>query len=227
MLPRLLLVDDDASLLKATQKGLSAEFEVLTATSGTSATALIVAGPPFEVIISDFDMPGLDGVAFLGRAKQIAPDSTRLLLTGHGNLQVATDAINRGQIFRFLTKPVDLTILLSSCRDATKQFRLVTAEKVLLEETLHGCTKTLTEILSLANPTAFGRGSRLQFGAQELCKRLTLADRWQIEIAAMMSQIGAIGLSPNVVDRLYDGHPLSTEEQEIAAKIPSLASTLR
>src|SRR3990172_5070619 len=77
---------------------------------------------------------------------------------------------------------------------AVEQHRLIQAERVLLEQTLSGAIKMLTEVLSIANPVAFGRAVRLKRLAEQLCDRLEVSVRWHIEAAAQFSQIGCITL---------------------------------
>ena len=84
--------------------------------------------------------------------RQAAPDTTRMLLTGDADLQSAISAVNEGQIFRFMTKPCAPYQLRLAFEAAVAQHRLVTAERVLLEQTVHGAVKTLTDILSFLNP---------------------------------------------------------------------------
>jgi len=106
---------------------------VLTAQSAQRALDLLRdAGEPIAIIISDMRMPVMDGAAFLSRARAIAPDAIRILLTGQSDIDSAIAAINDGQIFRFLTKPCLPSTLRTTLDAALKQYELVTAEKELL-----------------------------------------------------------------------------------------------
>ena len=60
---------------------------------------------PFAVVVADMRMPGMDGVEFLQHVKEMSPDTVRIMLTGNADMQTAIDAVNKGNIFRFLTKP--------------------------------------------------------------------------------------------------------------------------
>ena len=133
---------------------------MITAPDGAAGLAALQHHLATAVVISDMRMPGMDGASFLHRTRQVAPDTVRLLLTGDTNLDSAIAAVNHGQIFRFLTKPCPPQVLIPTLVSAAKQYDLITGEKVLLEQTLHGCIKTLTDVLSLANPAAFGRATR-------------------------------------------------------------------
>src|SRR5687768_872607 len=104
-LPVVLCVDDEPQVLAGLSVSLRRRYEILTATSGAEALAVLARRPDVAVVVSDMRMPGMDGAAFLAKAKEIAPDAVRVLLTGYSEIDAAMNAVNQGQIFRFLTKP--------------------------------------------------------------------------------------------------------------------------
>ncbi|HVU01436.1 MAG TPA: HD domain-containing phosphohydrolase [Polyangiaceae bacterium] len=219
-------MDDEPNVLEGISLHLSRRYDLTTATSGAKALELVESGPPFAVILSDMRMPGMDGAAFLGRARSLAPNAVRMLLTGQTDLDSAISAVNEGQIFRFLTKPCSPQTLLSAVEAAANQHRLLTAERVLLEQTLHGSIRALVDVLSLTSPASFGRSTRIKQLAGELGAKLGLEPRWPVEMAAMVSQLGCIALPAETVERLYHGQPLSPEEREMVARVPALTEQL-
>src|SRR4029077_11303089 len=132
-------------------------FRVETAEGGEAALDKIAAHGPFAVVVSDRQMPRMDGIKFLSLVKERAPDTVRLMLTGNADLDGAIKVVNEGNIFRFLTKPCPLEVLGKAVEDALGQYRLVTAEKELLNKTLSGSIKLLCDILSMIDPQSFGR----------------------------------------------------------------------
>ncbi|NLI11110.1 MAG: hypothetical protein GX425_00430 [Peptococcaceae bacterium] len=94
--------------------------------------------------------------------------------TGQADMQSAIDAVNKGNVFRFLTKPCPTDDFISVLDLALVQYRLVTAERVLLEKTLKGSVKILIDILTIVNPIAFSQSSRLRSKARRLAVRLGL-----------------------------------------------------
>jgi len=171
-------------------------------------------------------MPEMDGAAFLAKSRLAAPDATRMLLTGDADIQAAIAAVNQGQIFRFLTKPCPPDQLRLALKAAAEQYRLVTAERVLLEQTLHGSVKTLTNILAISNPMAFGRATRIKSHVSELAGAVGLEHRWQVEVAAMLSQLGSISLPEDIAEKYYKGHALNAEEKLIVGRLPRLTEEL-
>ncbi|MFT3905584.1 MAG: EAL domain-containing protein [Steroidobacteraceae bacterium] len=115
---RVLCVDDEPRVLEGLSLHLRRQYEVMTATSGAAALALLEERGGADVIIADMRMPGMDGASFLARVNQAWPDSRRILLTGETDLQAAADAVNEGRLFRFLLKPCPPPIILGAVRAA-------------------------------------------------------------------------------------------------------------
>ncbi len=212
---KILCLDDEQSVLDGFKRQLHKEFNLTTANQGEAALKLLAEQGPFAVIVSDMRMPGMDGIKFLAKAHEIAPDSVRVMLTGAGDLQTAMDAVNEGRIFRFLTKPCPAEILANALNAALEQYRLVTAERELLENTLKGSIRVLVDILALTNPSAFSRANRLRHYMAQLVRRLGLANPWQYEVAALLSQLGCVTIPPDVLDKAIAGEILSEQEQEM------------
>jgi len=223
---RILCVDDEPNVLEGIARGLRRDYDITTAASAADALAVIGQHPAFAIVMSDLRMPGRDGISFLAEVHRVAPDTVRILLTGQADLDGAIAAINEGHIFKFLTKPLPLPALTKALAGAADQYRLITSERVLLEQTLHGSLKALTEILALAQPTAFGRATRLKRHVSELGERAGVTDRWPVEIAALLSQAGAITLKPDLLEKLYYGKPLTRQESALAARLPRIAEEL-
>lgn len=102
---RLLLVDDEENILSALKRLLRTEgYEILTATTGEAGLE-ILAKHEVDVIVSDQRMPGMTGTEFLRRAKELHPDTVRMVLSGYAELEAITSAINDGAIYKFLSKP--------------------------------------------------------------------------------------------------------------------------
>jgi response regulator RpfG family c-di-GMP phosphodiesterase len=224
--PHILCVDDEPNVLEGLVRSLRSQYRVAISSDPAGALAMFQPQDPFAVVVSDMRMPGMNGVFFLAHARKVAPDTVRVLLTGQADMESAIGAINEGQIFRFLTKPCPTDILLKTLAACIEQHRLVSSERVLLEQTLRGSIKTLTEILSLASPVAFGRATRVRQSLVDLTARLEIRDQWPIEVAAMLSQIGYIILPPQTVEKLYKGHAVTPAETEMIERVPGVVEQL-
>jgi CheY-like chemotaxis protein len=103
--PSLLLVDDEPGVLTALRRTLRREgYTIATAASGEEALT-VLARQEVDLVIADLDMPGMSGLELLGRVRVTSPLTIRVVLTGRGSLESAQQAINEGEVFRYLTKP--------------------------------------------------------------------------------------------------------------------------
>ncbi|CAB1369335.1 putative bifunctional diguanylate cyclase/phosphodiesterase [Denitratisoma oestradiolicum] len=124
MEPTLLLVDDEENILHALVRLLrGAGYRLLTATSG-EAGLLVLDNNEVHVILSDQRMPGMSGSEFLSRVKDRHPEAVRMVLSGYSDLAAVTDAINRGNIYKFLLKPWDDDLLRANIREAFERYEL-------------------------------------------------------------------------------------------------------
>jgi len=226
MSEKILLVDDEPNVLDGYRRTLGREFSLDTAVGGQEALALIAEKGPYAVVVSDMRMPGMDGVHLLSRIKASAPDTIRLMLTGHADTETAINAINEGSIFRFLNKPSTKETMAKALTAALVQYRLVTAEKQLLEQTLSGSLQVLTEVLSLVNPAAFSRASRARRYIHHVATSMKLGNPWQYEVAAMLSKLGCVTLAPEIINAVYNGEKLSPSEQAQYDTHPTIAYQL-
>jgi response regulator RpfG family c-di-GMP phosphodiesterase len=223
---RILCVDDDSNILDAYKRALRKDFQIDTAEGGELGLELVRSKPNYAVIVSDMRMPGMDGVQFLSQAAAIAPDTVRMMLTGNADQNTAIEAVNQGQIFRFLNKPCSPDTLKSSLHAGIKQYHLIRSEKDLLEKTLKGSLQVLTDVLSMVNPTAFGRASRVRRLVAQLAEIMKVPDSWQLEIAAMLSQIGYITVPEETLEKIYKGRELSVEESRMVENSPKVGHDL-
>ena len=226
MTERILCVDDDTNLLDAYHRALSKRFNIESALNGEEALAAVIDQGPYAVVVADMRMPGLNGVRLLAKVHQIAPDTVRMMLTGHGDQQTALDAVNDGHVFRFMTKPCPPQEFAKALEAGIEQYRLITAERELLSSTLTGVVKVLTDVLALVNPAAFGRASRVHHLVGQLSRELKLEKTWPIEIAAMLSQIGCVAVPEETLAKVYQSDQLSPVESLAFQRHPEVGSEL-
>jgi response regulator RpfG family c-di-GMP phosphodiesterase len=225
-LPRVLCVDDEPRIVEALVLHLRKDYEVHTAQSGQEALKTLKEMGGAAVVVSDMRMPGMDGATLLQHVMQFFPDTTRILLTGEPGRDAAVSAVNTAHIFRFLTKPCPPDQLKAAIEAGVAQYRLVNAERSILKETLIGCIKALVDVLAITNPVAFGRASRVKQLAMELAQRADCQQFWQLEAAALLSQLGYLSLPAEVVEKVYYGEAMTPEEQVLVGGAPELASSL-
>jgi response regulator RpfG family c-di-GMP phosphodiesterase len=223
---KILLVDDDSNALSGYRRILSHDFHLETALGGVEAMKLVAEKGPYAVVVSDMRMPGMDGVQLLSKIKIESPNTVRVMLTGCADMDTAIDAINQGAIFRFLNKPCSKEMMAKTLTAALVQYRLLTAESELLENTLSACIEVLMEVLSLVNPAAFSRAERACRYIRRIVTAMKLGNPWQYEVAAMMSQLGCVTLPPETIEAVYNGEELSANEMALYDAHPRVAATL-
>ena len=224
--PRVLFVDDEPSVLEAVAVNLRRGFDVVTASSGADGLEYLQAESDFAVVVSDMRMPRMDGATFLALARETAPDTVRMLLTGQSDLEATIKAVNHGQIFRFLTKPCPRDTLRLAVESAVAQHRMITGERVLLEQTLRGSIKMLCDVLAVTSPAAFGRAHQIKRRVLQLAVQLGILDSWQLEIAALASQLGYITLPHDLCDKVERRLPLTEMELRAVVNAPAMAEQL-
>lgn len=222
----ILIVDDDENLLLSFERNFRRSYTVLTAFSGKEGLRKISENKKIALVISDMDMPEMNGIEFLSRVKQINSTITRIMLTGKADLNIAIQAVNEGSIFRFLTKPTTPDMLGKIIDDGLEQYRLINSEKILLNQTLNGSLDILNEVLGLTNPVAFGRSSRIKKIVQHILSFTNLENGWQYELAATFCLIGFISIPQPIQEKIYKNIELDKAESELVDKTPQIAYDL-
>ena len=133
--PGVLFVDDEDNVLNALRRLLRTEKYAIHYSGSVEEAKKILSNNEIDVVVSDHLMPSMNGLSFLKLVKQLYPDVVRVLLTGHADLQMAIEAINEGEVFRFLTKPwneLDLKVSLRQIIDFVQLRR----ENQILQDTV-------------------------------------------------------------------------------------------
>jgi response regulator RpfG family c-di-GMP phosphodiesterase len=208
----ILFVDDDIRVVTALQRSLHKDYRIEIA-GGPKEALDLICDSHYAVIVSDLEMPEMNGIEFLTRAKHLSPGAIRILLTGRADLDAAIAAVNDNHIFRFLTKPCPQQTLTNTLDAALAQYRLECAESESLKETLMGTVGALLDVLGVAQPIAFARTLRVRRHMRDLAAELNLNHLWEIEAAALLSQIGCISVAPDILAKYYAGADLSPDER--------------
>lgn len=274
----ILFVDDEPAILKSLIRLFRKQgYSLLTASGGEEALALLEQeGGKISVILSDQKMPGMNGAAFLEKAKRICPDAIRILLTGYSEMDAIVDAVNKGEIHRYMTKPWNDDELVMQVKTAVEQYGLIEENKRLmaltrkqnkqlfefgramekkieersqeiveknkeleflnkeLEFGLLNTIRAFAALTEMVNPHMKGHGKRVSSLAVDIARKYDLSEDeiTQIEIAAILHDIGTIGFSSELIVKhsenrcskqemdLYRSHPV--EGQNILAFINRL-----
>ncbi|WP_306589818.1 HD domain-containing phosphohydrolase [Geothrix sp. 21YS21S-4] len=223
---RVLLVDDDENILAGYHRILRKRFDLDVALGAPQALIALEKHGPYAVLMADMQMPGMNGVDLLKKVQERWPQTIRLMLTGNLDQKTAMEAINQGHVFRFLTKPCSPEDLGTVLDSAVRQYALETAERELLEQTLTGSLKVLTEILAVSDPYAFGRAEVVRQRAVEVAERLDMERIWEIRVACMMAPLGLVTVPHGALEKERRGEPLTPPEKEAMQRIPEFGAQL-
>lgn len=221
-----LLVDDEENILSSYRRTLRKDFNLMTALGGELALEIIKSKGPFAVVVTDMQMPGMNGIEFLSRVKEISPDTIRMMLTGHADFNTAMEAVNEGNIFRFITKPCSPENLIHIINDGIRQYELIKGEQELLNKTLQGSIKILIEILSMIDQEMFSRALQLRDFIRKISERRIISANWELEIAALLAQIGIVTVPSVVIEKVRNNQNLSEVEKSMLERVPSIGHDL-
>jgi signal transduction histidine kinase len=143
--PRILCVDDEPAILAGLEMHLRSRFEVITACGGLEALQHLweFGADSFAAVIADMRMPGMDGSTLLSHVRAMSPDTTRVMLTGYSEMRSAIAAINEGNVFRFLIKPCEPSVVAQTMVDAVDHHRLLTQDREFMASKLQTLTGRL------------------------------------------------------------------------------------
>ncbi len=223
---KILFVDDDPNVLAGFQRTLRKQFAFDTALSGAEALELLRKSGPYAVVVADMRMPGMEGIELLEHVRDEAPDTVRLMLTGNADQQTAVDAVNRGQVFRFLNKPCGPETLVPALETSLQHYELARVERELLEGTLAGSIKVLADVLGMVAPEALGRGQRLRGLMRRFARMANAGPEWEVEIAALLSSLGYASVPPTVLRKIAAASELTEGEHLVLRRVPQIGHDL-
>ncbi len=223
---KVLVVDDDPEILKSYKKQFSAVVDIHTAEEPWLALEILKRSGPFAVLVSDFKLPGMNGLELIAETEKIAPDTVKILLTGYADLELALKAINEGRVFRFLTKPCPPKDMAASFIAGINYYRRTITERDTLERTFNGCVQMLSDVISLSTPMAFSRARKLKALATKVAPHIGIGDLWDFETAAMFSQLGYVTLPHQLLEKITLKIPPNSVEEQMLAKVPEAGEKL-
>ncbi len=226
MTEKILFVDDEENLLRALKRQFRKAYQVSVAASGKDALQILADDGPFAVIVSDMQMPEMNGIQFLQAAQKRSPDSVRIMLTGNADQKTAVDAVNNGNVFSFYTKPCSIEVMTGAIEKAVAQYRIQAAERQLLEETLNGSIKLLMELLSMMAPELFSKTLALQSMIDRLDAEGKFGKTWNLELAVMLSNVASLTLPPETLQKLAENRALDEQEHDMIAHLPETGKKL-
>jgi response regulator RpfG family c-di-GMP phosphodiesterase len=221
-----LVVDDTEANVDILVDALGELYDVSVAMDGREAMETVADEPP-DLILLDIMMPEMDGYEVCQRLKghERYAKIPIIFLTALTEIENKTKGFQLGAV-DYITKPFEIAEVKARVQTHLKLALAEWELQDLVVKTLGGAIEVLTEILSVANPTAFSRTSRLKRHANALMAAFNLKDFWQIRMAAMLSQIGCIAVSPDTIEKIFRGQNVLVKERERYDRHPQIGYEL-
>lgn len=132
---RILFVDDEECVLRSVRRlFMDDDYDIITASSAQEGLKVLEEGLPVHIVVADYGMPGMNGVAFLSRVCKAWPHTVRMVLSGYADISAIMAAINDGEIYKFITKPWNDVELKVAVANAAEKYRLQLENSLLLEK---------------------------------------------------------------------------------------------
>jgi len=208
-----LFVDDEENILHSVERVFSdKDIRILKASSAEKALEIIKT-EDIAVLVSDNLMPGMKGTELLSRARDISPDTVRILMTAHADLATAINAINEGEVFRFVVKPWENDMLEGVVQDGINRHRIVRSLKTEDESKL----LSLAQTIELKDPYTRGHCDRVAKYALMIAEALMIGEDKKIELkyGSWLHDCGKIGVPEKILNLK---RRLKEEEYEIVKK---------
>jgi putative nucleotidyltransferase with HDIG domain len=199
MTERLLVIDDEPHILAAIERVfVDHDLSVLTASDPRYGLELLSRGD-VAVVITDNMMPGISGLEVLRCAKEVSPDTVRIMLTGHASLDTAIAAINLGEVFRFVLKPWDNAILIGIVEEALQRYRIVKQ----LREGDEGVMLSIAQAIELKDPYTRGHCDRVAEYALLMAREINVPESQLSDIrhGSWLHDCGKIGVSEMILNK--------------------------
>lgn len=201
--PTLLLVDDEVNILNSLKRMLRKEgYNILTASNGIEGLEKLNSHP-VSLVISDQGMPGMNGVDFLRRVKKRSPETIRMMLTGYADIEVATAAINNGEVYRFVTEPWNEGEIKEVIHQALDRYNSTLELVDTLKSASLDTIKALSEAVELKDPYTRGHCEKVTQYALEIARRLNLPEGKikNLEYASYLHDCGKIGVDAKILNK--------------------------
>ncbi len=222
-LPRILVVDDELPIIASLRRLLAFEpWEVLTTDVGARALEVLAAGN-IAVVLSDQHMPGIEGVELLRRARDLAPDTSRILFSGHIDIDLLRAAVNGGEVYRFVTKPWADDEVIIAVRQGVERWQLLRQNRILREQTerqneqLRRFNRSLEEMVAARTTDLVQRTHDLDLRNRALVLSQEVLDRLPIVV---------LGLDPDGLLALANALALTAFPSLVPGERPVLPAGL-
>jgi putative nucleotidyltransferase with HDIG domain len=211
-----LFVDDEQYILNSIERIFADKDVRILKANGAQEALKLIAREKVAVLVTDNLMPGMSGIDLLSKVRELSPDTMRILMTAYADLTTAIDAINRGEIFRFIVKPWKDNILIETVEEGINRYKIIQSLKKADETTL----LSLAQTIELKDHYTRGHCNRVAVHALMIADGLELPEEMKRDIkhGSWLHDLGKIGVPETILN--HEG-PLNEKEFETVKQHPS------
>ena len=216
-----MFVDDDRNILSALKRIFAdKDMKVLLSDNPMDALGLL-ENEEIMVLVSDNHMPGMTGIELLSQTKAVSPNTIKILMTGYADMDIVIDAINSGEVFKFITKPWENKFLINAVEEGIRRYHVIQSMKKEDE----GHLLSLAQAIELKDPYTRGHCNRVADYALVIADALDLPQdvKTEIKFGSWLHDCGKIGVPEHILNK---PGPLDPEEIEIIQKHPMWGAEL-
>lgn len=226
MKPCVLFVDEDQSALNTYARLVRNMVDVRSVTTAAAAMTALKEPVGFAAIVTEEVLPDGKGLAILAAAATSMPETARIVLTGSDDPRLPIDAINSAGVFRFLTKPCKPEVFIHAIGDALGWHMRLRKARDLREQAGDGIVEMLAGFQTGTEPEPAGHAAQLRTRAREVAQAMKLPFTADLEISALVMQLGVATIPKHVRDKLHSGERLEPAEVDLMERIPEVVAHL-
>ena len=219
MSEKVLFVDDSLQLLSAIKRRLRKDLDLHLAEDAATALEMMQTQGPFAVLVTDQNMPCIDGITLMEISMKAAPDTIRILMTGQDDPGITLDAVNRAHVYAVLKKPCSPESVLRVVSGAIERFKSKNSEQEILAQTLLGTVEAVVGTLGTSGPTA-RKVSSMRKCASKLASHFKEIEPWQLDLAVMLTPLVHASLPPEIRQKTEANAALTAEETSLLERAP-------
>lgn len=224
--PRVLVVSAHPGFIEAARRALGNEFAVAAVETAKNCLRVLDARKDVQVVISDLALPDADGVKLLARLHRDYPKVMRILMVKDDDCETLARAIRCAHVYSTLSMRSSAEDLRTTVTEAVKTLQMLRSDAECMRDSMLGTVRMLVDILELTHPRAVRRSKRIRRRAQEVCTELNVMAPQSMDMVALLSNIGCVGLPSSLMRKLEQGVEMTPEERKRYRSHPSIAAHL-
>ncbi|MEQ8764413.1 MAG: HD domain-containing phosphohydrolase [Planctomycetota bacterium] len=222
---RILFVDEEESLLRAYERSLQGQFQVVTQLGGKAALEHLLESDPYPVIFVEASMRRMPAAQFIGRCLKVSPRSLFVIIASPESWEPSLRAVCPS-VFRVVFRPMSMGVLKEASEHALAEFARQEEERDRLERVTQIAVSSWISFLAASDPEGAKTAETVRDRLRRIVGLIDPEGTQDLELAAALADVGRLGLPSELQQKLKQGEELTGEEQQLVASIPELGSDL-